>query len=104
MVLAQRAGTAINRLRFLAMGIDRKSKTGLPRRAEGSLGGRAAPERGKDVAKRVLGKLKAPPPHGFPATEPGAPAPDERKPGTRKRGSPDRAEIPDRGTDEGGER
>ena len=87
-------------MRSLAMGVDRKSKTGSPRRAAGSSSGKeAAPERGKSSAKRVLGEMKAPPPHGFPATEPGAPAPDERKPGTRKRGSPDLTEIPDRVSD-----
>jgi hypothetical protein len=45
--------------------------------------------RGKESAKRVLAKVKAPPPQGFPATKPGCPPPDERKPGAREHGSPD---------------
>jgi hypothetical protein len=49
----------------------------------------AARARGKESAKRFLGKVKAPPPQGFPATAPGCPPPDERKPGARERGSPD---------------
>ena len=55
----------------------------------------AARTRGKESAKRVLSEMKAPPPQGFPATAPGDPSPDERKPGTRKHGSPDRKELPD---------
>jgi hypothetical protein len=45
--------------------------------------------RGKESAKRFLAKVKVPPPHGFPATTPGSPPPDERKTGTREHGSPD---------------
>jgi hypothetical protein len=51
--------------------------------------------RGKESAKRFLAKIKVPPPHGFPATAPGSPPPDEREPGTREHGSPETGGAPD---------
>jgi hypothetical protein len=60
------------------------------RPARKSVDGKAAARaRGKESAKCFLGKVKAPPPQGFPATTPGCPPPDEGKPGARERGSPD---------------
>jgi hypothetical protein len=64
----------------------RKNKRPAPKNADGK---GAAHARGKESAKRFLTKVKAPPPHGFPATAPGSPPPDERKPGAREHGSPD---------------
>jgi hypothetical protein len=64
----------------------RKNKRPARKNADGE---GAARGRGKKSAKRFLAKVKAPPPQGFPATAPGSPPPDERKPGAREHGSPD---------------
>lgn len=74
------------------MKVDRKSKRPSPARqgtSKNAGNGRAASE--TPVAQRTLAKIGAPPPHGFPATAPGSPHPDERTPGTRKHGSSDQA-------------
>jgi hypothetical protein len=68
------------------MGEARKTKRPARKNANGKDTARA---RGKESAKRLLAKVKAPPPHGFPATAPGSPPPDERKPAAREHGSPD---------------
>jgi hypothetical protein len=68
------------------MGDARKDKRPARKNADGK---GSAGARGKESAKRFLAKVKAPPPHGFPATAPGSPPPDERKPGAREHGLPD---------------
>ena len=66
------------------MALDPKG-TRLARKNAGAKGNAVA--KGKNATKRVLKKINAPPPHGFPATAPGSVPPDERKPGTREHGS-----------------
>ena len=61
----------------------RKNKRPARKNADGE---GAARGRGKKSAKRFLAKVKAPPPQGCPATAPGSPPPDERKPGAREHG------------------
>jgi hypothetical protein len=68
------------------MGEARKNKRPARRNADGKGAVRA---RGKESVKRFLARVKAPPPQGFPATAPGSPPPDKRKPGAREYGSPD---------------